>query len=89
MTLLPYVFIPLPFVLGGTDDMYNEHNGFKALGQFIQGAMLVSCFAIPALIYHAGEINGLSLALSEVANVVLLATLIGSVLSQSSADSMF
>jgi len=78
LCLIPYFIIPVPSLMcSSANDILQEENGWKILGDFTSGFLIVSVFAIPAVIYHVHSISGIGLLISIIANVVVFLSIIG------------
>jgi len=69
--LIVYAVLPIPLLLcaGVEEDGYGR---FKAMADFLVGALLVTLFAIPLVMYHVNRIDGAALAFSLVSPFVIL-----------------
>merc|ERR1719296_169569 len=72
MTLVPYIAIPMPFLLCGESEAFSTSiSGWRVTGLFATGAFVVAVFAIPAIELHLGSISGRALGYCLAADVVL------------------
>jgi len=78
IVVITYFLAPLPNFLFGrcTTDAFDNSSSFKDMGYFLTGALVVSGFALPAVLAHAEIIAIPALAMSIAGGIIVYATLL-------------
>ncbi|PRP74814.1 hypothetical protein PROFUN_00685 [Planoprotostelium fungivorum] len=78
IVVITYFLAPLPnFIFGRcTVDTFDNTSSYKDMGYFLTGALVISGFALPAVLAHAQIIEIAPLAMSIVGGLIVYATIL-------------